>query len=351
MKLFAVWLCVLLGQISMDFAWGGAAPGAPFYTGKTIKILRGGGPGGFGDMQTRAVMPYLRKHIPGEPTILLEYVPGAAGLKMANQLYRTVQPDGLTIGALGAGLVAGTVLGLTGVDYQLDRFSYLGSTTAGEPYIFYTRKEAGVDTLKKLRDTSGLRIGAETVGHPKYYGGRLVAYLLDLKSVRFVTGYDGPDLDVAVLAGEVDGLFNSANTALHRNPEWFEKGMVHLHLGLSLPKGSPHPRFANLPDLDAFAKSQKEHALLTLFRALQLPRWPYFLPPNTPGEYVQILRTAFRRTFDDPGFLKDFKKLTGTEPSPLHGEELERLIKDVPRDPETINLFRQFAGPEPLPSR
>jgi tripartite-type tricarboxylate transporter receptor subunit TctC len=113
MKLLAVWLCVLLGQISMDFAWGGAAPGAPFYAGKTIKILRGGGPGGFGDMQTRAVMPYLRKHIPGEPTILLEYVPGAAGLKMVNQLYRTVQPDGLTIGALGAGLVAGTVLGLT----------------------------------------------------------------------------------------------------------------------------------------------------------------------------------------------------------------------------------------------
>lgn len=335
----------------MDLAWGGAPPDTPFYAGKTIKILRGGGPGGFGDMQTRAVMPYLRKHIPGEPTVLLEYVPGAAGLKMANQLYRIAQPDGLTIGALGAGLVAGTVLGLTGVDYQLDRFSYLGSTTSGEPYIFYTRKDAGIDTLRKLRDTSGLRIGAETVGHPKYYGGRLVAYLLDLKSVRFVTGYDGPDLDVAVTAGEVDGILNSANTALHRNSEWFEKGLVHLHLGISLPKGSPHPRFANLPDLDTFAKSQKEHALLTLFRSLQLPRWPYFFPPNTPVEHVQILRAAFRRTFNDSGFLKDFKKMTGTDPSPLHGEELERLIKEVPRDPETINLFRQFAGPEPLPTR
>ena len=351
MKLFAVWLCVLLCPIPLGLAWGGASPEAPFYAGKTIKIMRGGGPGGFGDMQTRAVMLYLRKYIPGEPTVLLEYVPGAAGLKMANQLYRIAQPDGLTIGALGAGLVAGTVLGLTGVDYQLDRFSYLGSTTSGEPYIFYTRKDAGIDTLRKLRDTSGLRIGAETVGHPKYYGARLVTYLLDLKSVRFVTGYDGPDLDAAVLTGEVDGILNSANTALHRNSEWFEKGMVHLHLGISLPKGSQHPRFANLPDLDTFAKSQKEHALLTLFRALQLPRWPYFFPPNTPVEHVQILRTAFQRTFNDPGFLKDFKKMTGADPSPLHGEELERLIKEVPRDPETINLFRQFAGPGPLPTR
>ena len=82
MKFFAVCLSVLLCQISMNLAWGGAAPATPFYAGKTIKILRGGGPGGFGDMQTRAVMPYLKKHIPGEPTILLEYVPGAAGLKM-----------------------------------------------------------------------------------------------------------------------------------------------------------------------------------------------------------------------------------------------------------------------------
>jgi tripartite-type tricarboxylate transporter receptor subunit TctC len=351
MKFLAFWLSVLIFQISSGSVWGAGSPDAPFYAGKTIKIMRGGGPGGFGDMQTRAVMPYLRKYIPGEPTILLEYVPGAAGLKMANQLYRIAQPDGLTIGALGAGLVAGTVLGLTGVDYQLDRFSYLGSTTTGEPYIFYTRKDAGIDTLRKLRDTTGLRIGAETVGHPKYYGGRLVAYLLDLKTVRFVTGYDGPDLDAAVLAGEVDGLLNSANTVLHRNPDWFEKGLVHVHLGVSLPKGSPHPKFSNLPDIDTFAKSQKDHALLTLFRALQLPRWPYFFPPNTSSEHVQILRTAFRRTFSDPSFSKDFKKMTGTDPSPLHGEELERLIKEVPRDPETISLFRQFAGPDPLPSR
>lgn len=351
MKLIVAWLSVLLCQIPLNMAWAGASPDAPFYAGKTIKILRGGGPGGFGDMQTRAMMAHLRKHIPGEPNILLEYVPGAAGRKMANQLYRITQPDGLTIGAMGAGLVAGTVLGLTGVDYQLDRFTYLGSTTAGEPYIFYTRKDAGIDTLAKLRESSGLRLGAETVGHPKYYGGRLVAYLLGLKNVRFVTGYDGPDLDAAVMTGEVDGLLNSANTALHRNSEWFEKGLVHVHLGLSLPKGSPHPRFANLPDLDSFAKSQSEQSLLILFRALQLPRWPYFFPPGTPNRNVEILRAAFRKTFNDPGFLKDFKKMTGTDPSPLDGEELERLIKEIPRDSETINLFRQFAGPGPLPAR
>jgi tripartite-type tricarboxylate transporter receptor subunit TctC len=350
MKLLVLCLSVLLYQVCGGSAWG-ASSEAPFYAGKTITIMRGGGPGGFGDMQTRAILPYLRKHIPGEPTIVVEYVPGAAGRKMANQLYRNGRPDGLTIGALGGGLVAGTVLGLPGVDYQLDRFIYLGSTSSGEPYIFYTSKDAGLDTLSKLQNKSGLRIGAETVGHPKYYGGRLVAYLLNLKGVRFVTGYDGPDLDVAVMSGEVDGILNSANTALHRNPEWFDKGLVHLHLGISLPKGKPHPRFANLPDLDSFAKTQKESALLALFRALLLPRWPYFLPHGTPDQQVQILRTAFRKSIDDPNFPKDFKKMTGADPSPLDGEELEALIKEVPRDAETVNLFRQFAGPGPLPSR
>jgi hypothetical protein len=90
---------------------------------------------------------------------------------------------------------------------------------------------------------------------------------------------------------------------------------------------------------------------LTLTAVLLLPRWPYFLPPGAPDQQVQILRTAFRKAIDDPAFPKGFKKMTGADPSPLDGEELEALIKEVPRDAETINLFRQFAGPGPLPSR
>ena len=82
---------------------------ADFYKGKTIKILRGGGPGGSGEFQTRALMRVLEKHIPGQPSLMLEFVSGAAGRKAANVIYNSTRPDGLTIGSIGAGLVLGPI--------------------------------------------------------------------------------------------------------------------------------------------------------------------------------------------------------------------------------------------------
>ena len=117
---------------------------ADFYKGKTIKIIRGGGPGGSGEFQTRAPVKFLEKYIPGKPTIVIEFVEGAAGRKAANVIYSSTRPDGLTIGSIGAGLVVGPILGLPGSAYDLDKFIYLGSTDAGDPYIFYTKGELGL---------------------------------------------------------------------------------------------------------------------------------------------------------------------------------------------------------------
>jgi tripartite-type tricarboxylate transporter receptor subunit TctC len=131
-------------------------------------------------------------------------MPGAAGMKAVNHVYSTVKPDGLTIGAVGAGLVAGGVLRLRGVMYDMDKLIYLGSTDTGDPHLFTTRKDPAFDSLEKLRAASGIRIGAQTVGHPQYVSGRIFAYLLGLQEPKFVVGYGGPELDVALLRGEVD---------------------------------------------------------------------------------------------------------------------------------------------------
>src|SRR5262249_41215888 len=98
---------------------------ADFYKGKTIKIVRGGGPGGSGEFQTRALVKFLEKYIPGKPTITVDFIEGAAGRKAANVIYSSTRPDGLTIGSIGAGLVVGPILGLPGSNYDLDKFVYL----------------------------------------------------------------------------------------------------------------------------------------------------------------------------------------------------------------------------------
>jgi tripartite-type tricarboxylate transporter receptor subunit TctC len=163
--------------LALGFAWLSLVAAethgqTPYYQGKVITILRGGEPGGTGDLQARALIPFLEKYLPGRPKIVISNMPGAAGRKTANHIYTSVKPDGLTIGAVGAGLVVGPILGLTGTLYDLDKLIYLGSTESGDPYFFLTRKEAGLDTLEKLRAASGVRIGAQGVGHPIFVSGR-----------------------------------------------------------------------------------------------------------------------------------------------------------------------------------
>jgi tripartite-type tricarboxylate transporter receptor subunit TctC len=321
------------------------------FEGKTITILRGGRPGGSGDMQARALIPFLEKYIPGRPKIIIENMPGAAGMKAVNHAYTSGNPDGLMIAAVGSGLATGPILDMPGVQYDLDKLIYLGSTESGDPYVFLSRKAAGFDSLEKLRAASGLRMGAQTVGHAVYISGRIFAYIIGIKDPRMVVGFGGPELDIALERGEVDARANSADTVIRRTGDALKKGEFNIHATLTIPKGKFNPRFANVPDLDSLAKTEKERQLITLFRNFLYPRWPYVLPPGTPDDIVKTLRGAMVKSFKDPGFPKEFKKLMGSDPSPLTGEEVETAIKDIPRDPETIALYKQMAQNVPLPSR
>jgi hypothetical protein len=151
--------------------------------------------------------------------------------------------------------------------------------------------------------------------------------------------------------GELDARSNIADTILTRNPEFLEKGVMNFHAIIEIPKGDQHPKFSHLPEIETFAKSDREKRVLSLHRSFRLGGSPYILPPGTPNELVDILRNAMRKTFKDPDFHKEFKKLVGDDPSPLMPEEQEKSIKELPRDPQTIELFKKIAGGDPLPPR
>ena len=127
----------------------------PFYQGKTITVVQGTEAGGSSDVMTRAMLPYLKKHIPGQPTIVSEYMPGGGGIKAANHVYKNARPDGLTIGRIGGGLVANAVLGEKGVLYDLNKLIYLGSPHSTYHWVFITRREAGLKNLDALRSATG----------------------------------------------------------------------------------------------------------------------------------------------------------------------------------------------------
>jgi tripartite-type tricarboxylate transporter receptor subunit TctC len=325
----------------------------PYFQGKTIMLIQGREPGGTGALRTQAVIPFLRKYIPGEPVIVTQFMPGGGGRKTANYIFRNAKPDGLTIGNVGSGLVANAVLGSTGVEYDIDKLIYLGAANSTAQYVFNSVATLGLDNLDKLQARSGLRVGAQTVGHDIYINGRLFSWLLGLKEPRFVTGYSGPELDLAMMRGELDARANIPDTILQRNPEFVEKKLVNFHAIIQIPKDDrhPHPAFAKLPELETFAKSEQEKKILTMFRTFRLVGSPYILPPGTPQEPLAILREAMRKTFKDPAFLKEFKKLSADDATPLLPEDQEKAIKDIPREKEIVAVFKKLAGNDPLPPR
>ncbi|MBI4522355.1 MAG: hypothetical protein HY695_00940 [Deltaproteobacteria bacterium] len=325
----------------------------PFYQGKTITVISASAAGGVGELRERAVIRYLTKYIPGNPTIIMEFMPGGGGRKAANYMFLKARPDGLTIAGMSSAPVKNAVLKETGVEYEIDKFLYLGAPNTEVHYVFSTRREVGLNTLEKLRAKPGVRIGAQSVGHDIYVNGRLFAYLLDLKEPKFVTGYSGTELDLAVIRGEVDARTRIADSLLRRSPEWVEKGLADFHSIIEVPKGKKHthPAFAQLPEVETFARTERERKLVDMYRTFRLVGSPFILPPGTPRDRVEILAEAMRRTFKDPGFFQDFKKLTGEDASPLMPEEQVKAIKELPRDPDVIDLFKRLSGSDPMPQR
>jgi tripartite-type tricarboxylate transporter receptor subunit TctC len=328
-----------------------AYPQTPFFQGKTITIIQGRDPGGTGDIRARTLIPFLQKYLPGNPTVVMEYMPGGGSRKAANHLFTAAKPDGLTLGNLSNGMVAAAILKSKGVLYDLDKFLYLGSPFSSHHAVFVTRKELGLNSLEKLRAASGFRIGGQSVGFSTYNEGRLFAYILRLNDAKFVTGYGGAELDPALLRGEIDARATSADTVLRRNPAWLKEHIVDFHAILEVPEGEKHAQFVKLPELASLGKTELDRKIVALQRSFRLTGQPFVAPPGIPRERAAVLQEAFRKTYLDPEFQKDYRRVTRDDPTPLLPENHEKAIRDIPRDPEVIEIFNQLLSAEPLPTR
>jgi tripartite-type tricarboxylate transporter receptor subunit TctC len=332
---------------------GSAYSQGSFFEGKTITLIQGRKPGGLGDMRSRALIPFITKHVPGNPTIVTEYMAGGGGRKLANHLYNSARKDGLTIGNAGAGFVANAVLGEPGVDYNIDKFTYLGSGNSKTCYVFLSKKESGFKNLRTLKANPGLKVGTLSVGHDIYINARLFSWLIGLPDPVFISGYSGPELDQALLSGEVQARVTNPATLVQRNPEWLEKDLMDFHAIIEIPKGYrlDVPALKSLPTLESLAKNTKEKKVLAMFRTLRLVGSPYVLPPEVPSDRAAVLREAFRKALTDPALPKEWTKMTGEEMAPLTPDEQADAIREIPRDRETIELFKTIAGAQPLPPR
>jgi len=207
-----------------------------------------------------------------------------------------------------------------------------------------------MNSLEKLRAGSSIRIGGQSVGFSTYNEGRLFSYILGLKEPTFVTGYGGAELDPALLRGEIDARATSADTVLRRNPDWLKTHIVDFHAILAVPQGEKHPQFMKLPELETLAKSEFQRKVVSLQRSFRVTGQPFVAPPGMPQERAAVLQDAFRKTYLDPEFQKEYKKVTRDDPTPLLPENHAKAIREIPRDPEVIEVFNKLLSAGPLPT-
>jgi len=333
--------------------WSGSAIAgeAPFYQGKTITVIAVDQPGGTGDLRTRVVTQHLQKHLPGNPAIVMQYIPN--DVLAANTLANAVKQDGFTIGRLNSSVYANAIFGITGVKYKLENFTYFGGAEAGGPYLLMTRPDANLDTVEKLKAQSGLRFANRTVGHTMYILDRVMAFVLELKDPRWVLGYNSQEIRLALPRGEADLRANSIPSFIREVPEGQKAGYGLPFImrnvtgrGAEIFPGFPQDR----PSLEQFADTQLKRAVLQFHNSIRPSGTVFVAPKGIPGPALKELREAFNKVWNDPEFLKDFERITRETPDPVTEGVVERTLEQRPKDPKVMEAYKQIIGAGPLPS-
>lgn len=318
-----VWFLLL--SLCFGLASGGSVfAQEPYYKGKIIRIVVGFSPGGGFDTYARAISRHMGRHIPGNPTIIVENMTGAGSLVAANHLYKVAKPDGLTIGHFIGGLFLGQVLGQKGVEFDARKFEYIGAPVKDHVACAFT-KASGITSLGKwMASKTPVKMGGTAPGSSTPDNAtRILRAALGLP-VQLVAGYKGTaDIRLAAESGELAGGCWGWDSISVTWRKGLDSGDVVVVLQAAR---KPHPDLPKVPLAINFAKTAEARQIIEvgIHGDSEIVR-TYTLPPNTPKDRVRILRRAFQETLKDPEFLADAKK-SKLNVDPISGEEIERII-------------------------
>jgi tripartite-type tricarboxylate transporter receptor subunit TctC len=340
MKIFVIVLCV--------FAWTGNLPAqTPFYQGKQVKLVIGSSAGGGYDLWPRVIARYLTRHIPGNPDIIPQNMPGAGGIVGANYVYGIAKPDGLTVGAFNPALYFDQLIKRDEVKFDWSKFAWIGSPEQNE-LLHYIRTDAPFKTIDDLRNAKEPpRCGSSGTGTSGHYIPRLLEEVLGIKT-HIVGGYQGgAEIDVAVERNEVVCWSPLVATYFGRDPykRWHKSGFTRVVLQTGDKRD---PRMKDVPTLPELMQRYKtpdagRRLARVILTAVTLGR-PITAPPGTPVDRVKILRDAYAKAIRDPELLAEAEK-RGWDVDPVTGADLEVRAKDVIAQPaEVIERMKWVLG-------
>ncbi len=301
-----------------------------FFKGKTINVYIGFGPGGTYDYYGRLVARFIGRHLPGEPTVVAQSMPGSGGLRAANFLFAAAPKDGTALGVVPQTAALEDALRSPGAQYKAAEFNWIGRMTAILE-VHFTWKTSKGKTIEDARaheiPVAGTGAGSPSEGYP-----RLLNAFAGTK-FKIISGY--PSSTAGMLAmerGEVDGALTSWNTLKRTKQQWLQNR----DLNVLVQYGSErHPELREIPTVLEIAKTAEGRAALAFYiGGAELGR-SLAAPPGLPAERVKMLRAAFDAMLKDRDFLAEIKK-SGQEFYPASGEQVQKLIAATANAPRNV---------------
>jgi len=332
---------VLLVLTLVPFVANGAAP---FYEGKVIRIVVGHSAGGGFDTYARMVGRHLGKHLPGNPTVIVENMVGAGSLIAGKYLYSRAKPDGLTIGTLTSQLVMAQILGREGVDIDTRKFEWIGVPVQDHVVCIFT-KASGITHMEKwIAAKAPVKMGGTAPGDTTADVPRILKAALQLP-IQLVEGYKGTaEIRLASESGEVAGSCWQWESVKVTWRKALDAGEV-ITVLQATPKALSD--LQKVPLATSYAKTEEARELIKvgIYEPSVITR-PFFLPPGTPKDQVQVIRKAFQETMKDPGLLEEAKK-SNLDINPMTGEEVERIIKGLfSINPSIVSRLKEILYPK-----
>jgi tripartite-type tricarboxylate transporter receptor subunit TctC len=301
-----------------------------FYKGKTVTIYIGFSPGGTYDLFGRLVARHLQKHIPGNPTVVAQNMPGAGSFIAANWIYRVAPKDGTAIGIATQTIAIEEALKTQGVQYKAKEFNWLGRATSNVEITvgWYKAK------VQKVEDalTNEMTIATTGAGSPSEGYHKLLNGTIGTK-FKLVGPYPGStDGLLAMERGETDAAFTSWNTLNTAKHVWIEEKKANVLVQYALER---LPELKDVPTMVDLAKNPEDKQMFAFYTSGGEVGRAFFGPPGVPADRVSALRKAFDDTLKDPELLAEVEKAK-LDFHPGSGELLQKIVADTSAVPESV---------------
>ena len=303
---------------------------ADFYARKSINLYIGFDVAGGYDLYARLIARHIARHIPGNPNVIPQNMPGAAGLKVANYLFQVAPQDGTALAMSAEAVALEQVLGGVGIDYDASRFSWVGriSPSASVTFNWHT------SPVKTIEDARGHEsaLGASGFTGITSYTPRALNKLAGTK-FKLVTGYTGSSsVLLAMERNEIDGGFALWPEFKQQKPDWLSEKKINI---LFIVAANRAPDLADVPTTGELGSTSEARATLRFLASTTEIGRSIFSTPNVPTERLALLRRGFLNMIGDTEFKQDAAR-SGLRINPMSGENLQKLVADVVGSPRSL---------------